>query len=217
MRRIHPTEDGSLTIYDSNVNEYYHSSKGAETESMHVFINNGLKNFKNQQIRILEIGYGTGMNAILTYLYHADLQVSVAYYGVDAHPPDKELWEKLGLYKKYPDILGIKDAFIDKWGEALHLSDSFTLYKSIADAASLLPNSTFHLIYMDAFSPEKQPQLWSPAFFRRIFHIMEPGGILVSYSVKGSVKQALRASGFEVKRLPGPPGKRHMLQAIKAC
>jgi tRNA U34 5-methylaminomethyl-2-thiouridine-forming methyltransferase MnmC len=218
MIEIKKTDDGSHTLFVPELKEHYHSAFGAIQESMHVFIHAGLKYFdQKEELSILEIGFGTGLNALLTAVESRDQQIK--YWGIEAFPLDKEVIQKLN----YPQLIpyDASDLIFDKihqgeWGKASKITDAFMLTKfhsKIQETA--LPKNHFHLVYFDAFAPDVQPELWASEILMKIYASMKPGGILVTYSSKGLVKQNLRAAGFSVKRLPGAAGKKHMVRAEK--
>lgn len=218
MIRIIKTGDGSHTLLVPDLNEHYHSTFGAIQESMHVFIDAGLDKCKGKQnIAILEMGFGTGLNALLTVLNMTD--ASILYHGVEAYPLEKEVLAGLN----YPELLSnanAKDVFSKlhdaEWGKKVLINENYHLIKINGKIQEIkLPVNFYELVYFDAFAPDIQPELWAEEIFTKIFHAMKPGGILVTYSAKGLVKQNLRKAGFVVKRLAGPPGKKHMLRAEK--
>lgn len=210
------TEDGSSTLFIPELNENYHSSSGAISESMHVYINSGLKNTSKSDINILEIGFGTGLNLLLTFLENKNLNRKILYETVELFPVDIELVKSLN----YSEELSIKKDFFEgihtsEWGKLTELDSSFTYKKIKADIIDFIPDKMYDLVYFDAFAPDKQPKLWTFDIFNKIYAAMNPEGILITYSSKGTVKQALRKSGFEVKRLAGFGGKRHIVKATK--
>lgn len=217
---IHKTADGSHTVWDALHGEHFHSASGAYGESMHVFIENGLNHacqeFANA-INLLEIGFGTGLNALLTYL-HQD-QMIVRYTGVEKYPLPESVWSQLAYEAFEPE--GSKNVYNSimacEWESEQHIKPNFRLTKIASDLLDFEPEAGYyHLIYFDAFSPSVQQELWSQDVFDKLFSALKPGGILVTYSAKGIVKQALRKSGFKVERLTGFAGKRHMLRAVKS-
>ncbi len=212
---IRNTADNSKTLYSIKYNEHYHSVLGAITESMHIFIQLGLGNFKNENISILEIGYGTGLNAMLSYINNKSSRNNIYYHGVDLYPPDTELIAELD----YHNIIGLNQqelsGFCENWDEEFPIGDSFLLYKQKADFLKLKSEYKYQLVYFDAFSPEKQPDMWSLESLKNIYDLMTDNGIFVTYCCKGEVKRLLRETGFVVKRFQGPPGKRHVLKAVK--
>lgn len=216
-REIRITKDGSHTVFVPEMNEAYHSSYGAIQESMHVFIGHGLKTIRKPQVRILEIGLGTGLNALLSLRESIRSGFSIYYHGVEKYPLERSEIERIN----YPslvegssrsDFLLIHSA---EWEEPVRIKECFTLFKEHADFREMDPEGQYDLVYYDAFDPRKQPCLWSEKIFSRIAGLVYPGGILVTYSAKGSVRRALINNGFQVKKLPGPPGKREMLRATR--
>lgn len=214
---IKQTNDGSNTLYNSELNEHYHSTFGAYTESMHIFINNGLLALLKTDIKILEIGFGTGLNAILSYITASQKKITVNYTGLELYPVSPELVTKLDFEKIInPEHI---DAFYQmhstEWNKKISLNALFSFQKINADLNQFQFTEKFDLIYFDAFGPDIQPDMWSLQNFIKIFNAIEENGILVTYSSKGFVKRNLREAGFVVSRLKGPPGKRHMIQAKK--
>ena len=216
------TEDGSNSLYNKTLNEFYHSKFGAITESNHIFIQNGLcrNNNKTDIVRILEVGFGTGLNALLT-LKEMHGKVRVNYCAIELYPIDIETSESLN-FCNFPDLESFRQNFLAfhtaEWETEIRIKDDFTLHKMRIDLLAFQPEpDSFDLIYFDAFSPNVQPELWSETIFRKLYLSLKVKGILVTYCAKGIVKQALRTVGFEVKRLTGPPGKRHIIQAIKSA
>lgn len=218
--RITATEDGSHTLYDPIVGEHYHSLFGALNESMHVFIEAGFRHaiHKERTIRVLEIGLGTGLNLLLTYLESARQVQSVDYHALEAFPIETSLACQLN----YPEILGehvLCDIF-DKihqspWGETVRLADDFTLTKLSMKLEEYRgePDSV-DVIYFDAFSPDVQQEMWTAEVFQAMARVAAGGCVLVTYSAKGQVRRNLQGAGFTVERLPGPRGKREMLRGV---
>lgn len=213
------SKDGSHTIYVPDLNEHYHSVFGAIQESNHVFIREGFDKIVKNDINILEIGFGTGLNALLTCLKSDKVNRIVNYTSIEPFPLDTTVWNKLN----YPELLEEKDAkkvFFKiheaEWGKAEFIIGSFELLKIRNTLEEIkLPEAFYDIVYFDAFSPEVQPSLWSEDNFLKLNKTIKNGGILVTYSSKGIVKQALRAVGFEIKRLSGPKGKHHIIRACK--
>lgn len=217
-RKIIRTADGSHTIRIEEWNEQYHSVHGAVAESYHVFIESGLKQVLQPSISILEMGFGTGLNAILTLDAALRSDLRIRYTAVDAFPVPEEEWQQLN----YPEILeseSLKEYFQKihqaDWEQWVNLSPEFELRKLQMDIREFEANEEYHLIYFDAFGYRVQPELWSEQVFNIMFRALKPGGILVTYSAKGLVRRTLQKVGFTVERLPGPPGKREMLRALK--
>ena len=217
-REIIITSDGSSTIQLPEWNEQYHSIHGAIQEAQHVFIKNGLKLFSNQEISILEIGFGTGLNCFITFLEAVKLNLSINYIGVEAYPVLQNEIEKLN-YVKELKAEEFKEEFnlmhTNDWDRNSTISTSFNLEKRQQFFNEIEIDNEIDLIYFDAFGARVQPELWTEAIFEKMFKALKSEGTLVTYSAKGNVRRAMQAVGFEVERLPGPPGKREMLRATK--
>ena len=214
-REIIKTADGSTTLFIPELDENYHSIHGAVQESMHVFINAGLREVKKESIRIFEMGYGTGLNFLLTYLNQDGKTID--YHGIEAFPLEQELVDQLNFVETMhltKDLATVFDLFhtIDAHEK---LSSNFSLTKSTIKLSAYTPPCNFDLIYFDAFAPEVQPELWTSDIFHKLFNITNPKGILTTYCAKGQVRRNMQTAGFRVERLPGPPGKREMLRARK--
>jgi len=221
-RKIIKTDDGSVTIHLPEWNEQYHSKHGAVQEARHVFLKMGLEYFlennNSSEISILEIGFGTGLNAFLTFLESARIQQPVNYTGVEAYPVSKE---EISLLN-YPDASGASDKldFFQKmhdidWEKEIVISENFKLKKQQKKFAEIDDEDLYDLIYFDAFGARVQPELWTEEVFQNMYMALKSKGVLVTYAAKGSVRRAMQASGFLVEKLPGPPGKREMLRAVK--
>jgi tRNA U34 5-methylaminomethyl-2-thiouridine-forming methyltransferase MnmC len=216
-REIKITEDGSHTLFIPELNEYYHSTHGAIQEAIHVYINAGLQFSDKNPIHILEIGFGTGLNAYLTLVEAENNKRSIVYHSLERYPVDEEQLKVLN----YPEQIDFdnKDLFKKlhetEWNQTCAISDNFSLKKINGDLKKIDFKYQYDLIYFDAFAPDIQPELWTETIFKKLYHCTNPNAILVTYCSKGIVKRALRASGFEVKRLAGPPGKHHILRASK--
>ena len=219
-REIIITEDGSSTIHLPEWDEQYHSKHGAIQEAYHVFIEMGFFFYcKKQQtvpIKILEIGFGTGLNAFITLLESQKKNKAVEYTGVEAYPLSYSEIKNLN----YPIKLNASKEVFTKfhnnpWEKPLEFSKNFTLTKRKQFFSEIQDKNRFHIIYFDAFAAQVQPELWTVAIFRKMYNALLVNGILVTYSAKGSVRRAMQAVGFKVERLPGPPGKREMLRATK--
>ena len=216
--KLEQTADGSYTLYVPELDEHYHSVKGALTESQHIFIDMGLKHSPVMDPRILEIGLGTGLNCILTLLEANKSRRHIHYTGIECFPLNEEIVRKLD----YPSIIGkehetnyfaIHQA---PWEEDADLSEWFTLHKIEGDFTCHIFEQGYDIIYFDAFAPEKQPEMWEQSLFDHLYQVLNEGGILTTYCAKGVVRRMLQAAGFTVERLPGPPGgKREILRATK--
>ena len=211
------TEDGSHTLYVPALDEHYHSHFGALTESKHIFINAGLASLKSNKVSILEVGFGTGLNALLTSMYTQENQMTVQYVTLDKYPLDPSLLFQLN----YPTITGtecrelFESIHSAPWEQPVRLTPWFTLEKRLTDLTSMRVEGLFDLVYFDAFGPGKQPEMWSREVMQKIAGVTHPGSVFVTYSAKGELKRILRTLDFEVALLPGPPGKRVMTRAVK--
>ncbi|MEJ2584199.1 MAG: tRNA (5-methylaminomethyl-2-thiouridine)(34)-methyltransferase MnmD [Robiginitalea sp.] len=218
-RKIVQTADGSKTIQLTQWGEQYHSMHGALQEAYHVFIRQGLQQFSNREVNLLEIGFGTGLNALVTLREAPGRQLSVRYTALEAYPVVEEEWKELD----YADLLDEKQEakhhfeqlHLAPWGEDYPITPSFTLHKLKIDIRDFKSDPAFDLVYFDAFGARVQPELWTDAIFQGMYQALRPAGCLVTYSAKGSVRRAMQKAGFGVERLPGPPGKREMLRAFK--
>ena len=214
-REIIITSDGSTTIHIPAWNEQYHSKHGAIQEAYHVFIKHGLEFVAQDQLSILEIGFGTGLNCFITYL---ESEKNINYVGVEAYPVDEKEIKKLNYVSELKAEK--KSEFFNKmhsisWEEKHKIDDRFQLEKRQQFFKDIKDKDTFNLIYFDAFGARVQPELWTEEIFSIMFDALKNEGVLVTYAAKGSVRRAMEAVGFTVERLPGPPGKREMLRAIK--
>lgn len=208
---IEPTEDGSPTLRHPVFGETYHSLHGAVAEARHVFIAGGLKRCPLPHVHILEAGFGSGLNAWLTLREAEESGRTVWYTAVEAYPVDIRTAEAL----RYADDPLFGALHRAPWGEPTEITPRFRLEKRAEDLVFARMDAIFDIIYFDAFAPDTQPELWTEGLFRKLFAQTAPGGALVTYSAKGTVKRALRAAGYEVTRLPGAPGKRHMVRAVR--
>ncbi|MBT4780635.1 MAG: tRNA (5-methylaminomethyl-2-thiouridine)(34)-methyltransferase MnmD [Polaribacter sp.] len=217
-REIIITSDGSTTIQLPDWNEQYHSKHGAIQEAYHVFLDTGFFKIDLQEIAILEIGFGTGLNAFITFLEAKKLQKKVNYVGVEAYPISMEEFQKLN-YVSELKALEFQSVFDEmhriSWEKEHSISKDFQLLKRKQFFQDIQDTAAFDLIYFDAFGAQNQPELWTEAIFLKMYKAMKKEGVLVTYSAKGSVRRAMQAVGFMVERLPGPPGKREMLRATK--
>lgn len=219
-KQIILTGDGSHTIAVPEYNVTYHSKYGAVQESLHVFIEAGLRYASRRPerpevLRVFEMGLGTGLNAFLTAIEAEKDGKGIYYAAVETSPLTVEEASLLN----YPDVLGQSDLFQQlhqcKWNEGTALNDFFTIKKMQTGLLNFSTTQRFHVIYYDAFAPSAQPELWTKEIFSTLFSLLEEGGVLVTYCAKGDVRRAMMAAGFVVKKLPGPPCKREMLRAEK--
>ncbi len=215
---IETTSDGSPTLYVPELDEHYHSTKGALTESQHIFIAMGLQHCAAIRPRVIEIGFGTGLNAFLTMLNADENQRHVHYTGIELHPVPTDMlraldYPSLICPERRADYYRLHEA---PWETDVTLTPHFTLHKQQTDFTTWMPDDTCDVVYFDAFAPEKQPSMWEQPLFDRLYACLSAGGILTTYCAKGVVRRMLQASGFHVERLPGPPGgKREILRAVK--
>ncbi|MEO0572300.1 MAG: tRNA (5-methylaminomethyl-2-thiouridine)(34)-methyltransferase MnmD [Bacteroidota bacterium] len=217
-RKIITTADGSTTIQLEGWNEQYHSKHGAIQEAYHVFLKQGLFTLKPSKISILEMGFGTGLNALITYSEARKRTLFIDYTGVEAFPVSKNELSQLNYVTELgePQLKSVFQRFHGSpWGEEYVLSPFFTLQKLKIDFFQVVEMDRFHVIYFDAFGPRVQPELWTMELFQKMYVALKRKGVLVTYSAKGSVRRNLQNVGFTVERLPGPPGKREMLRAFK--
>ena len=217
-REIIQTKDGSTSILLPDWNETYHSKFGAIQEAKHVFIKNGLSLFEGKSVSILEIGFGTGLNAFITYLEANNLNQTIDYTGVEAYPVSEEDALKMN-YVSELEANSSEEIFLKmhqaSWNEKVNLDADFALEKQNKKFQEINEEEKYDLIYFDAFGFRVQPELWSLEIFQIMFKALKPNGILVTYACRSSIKNAMAASGFEVEKLSGPPGKRQMLRARK--
>jgi len=217
--KIIATEDGSSSLYLKNLDETYHSVHGAIQESNHVFIEAGLKfwlskNTNTATVQILEFGFGTGLNAMLTSL-NINGGIKMAYHGLEKYPLSKKICSSLN----YGEVLHNLELFIkihdSKWGKEEKITPDFKLKKIEVDFRNYSTNTHYDVIYFDAFSPSKQPKLWTREIFEECYLLLNKGGVLVTYSAKGQLKRDLKSVGFMVESIPGPPGKFEITRATK--
>lgn len=221
-REIIKTADGSSTIFLPEWNEHYHSKHGALQEAQHVFIKTGLHHFLEKKspesLSILEIGFGTGLNALITYFEAQKTGVNINYTGVEAYPVSSEELKALDYAEVVPEK-HTSEVFNKlhetEWGKKESISSFFSLQKEQMFFSDIRAENAYDLIFFDAFGPRVQPDLWTEKLFSLMYRALDNGGVLVTYSAKGSVRRAMQAVGFLVERLPGPPGKREMLRATR--
>ena len=218
-REIFITSDGSTSIYLPGWDEQYHSKHGAIQEAYHVFIKNGLDFFKKDtEVSILEIGFGTGLNCFITFLEARKINLTINYTGIEAYPVIQQELDQLNFVSELK-VSGDQHIFHKlhsiPWDMEQKLSNTFSLFKKKEYIENINDSDLYNLIYFDAFGADTQPELWTEIIFKKMYRALKQNGILVTYSAKGSVRRAMKEVGFEVERIPGPPGKRHMLRAVK--
>ncbi len=220
-RKIVTTSDGSKTIKIEDWNEHYHSKHGAINEANHVFLKHGLlffcNTYQNNNIKLLEIGFGTGLNAFLTLIQVEKLNLCIKYTGIEAYPiKDNEINEL-----NYPNLISeAHTKYFNKmhnasWNKLHNITPNFSFKKENIRFETISYKNAFNIIYFDAFGARVQPELWTEFIFKIMYNALMINGILVTYSAKGSVRRAMQKVGFIVERLSGPPGKREMLRATK--
>lgn len=219
--KIVECEDGSHTLYREDLDEHYHSVFGAFSESKHIFINAGYAYLSRNlsDLNILEVGFGTGLNAFLTFFEAEKDHINIKYTGVEAFALSDELISKLN----YADLHKAEKAKVvfdlihkSPWNVSSNLSSNFILKKIESKIEDVqLPQNAFDLVYFDAFAPDVQSELWTAELFKKIYNSMKDGAVLTTYSCKGDVKRALKSVGFTLEKLPGPKGKREFLRATK--
>lgn len=218
--KIELTADGSHTLFVPELDEHYHSTNGAVQESMHVFIRAGLNQCDKECINIFEVGLGTGLNAFLTALECEKSKKTVHYISIESYPLDWNIVNQLNYKDAFDKDSGLLFEKIHNadWNKKVEITSYFDITKINADFTTIdlseLDN-TIDLIYFDAFAPDKQSEMWTQELFDKIFRISSEGGILTTYCAKGIVRRMMQHAGYYVERLPGPPGKREMLRAVK--
>ncbi len=221
--KLQTTIDGSHTLYVPQIDECYHSTNGAMQESMHIFIRAGLQQQGAlDEITVFEVGFGTGLNALLTLLDARKREVKVNYVAVELYPVSQEVVMELNYAEMarthYPDCTDadFEGLHAAAWNEPVQISPTFTLTKWHADLKDLdLGIEQYDVVYFDAFSPEKQGEMWVQSNFERLYAACCKGAVLTTYCAKGVIRRTLLGVGFEVDRLPGPPGKREILRGRK--
>ena len=217
-REIIKTLDGSTTIHIKEWNENYHSKHGAIQEAKHVFIKNGLALFENNNISILEIGFGTGLNAFITFLESKKLKQQIDYTGVEAYPITSDELESMNYVNELEadEFLPVfEQMHATDWEIKNTLEESFSLTKKKMFFQDIEDLEAYDLIYFDAFGYRVQPELWSTDIFRKMYAALKNNGVLVTYAARGVVKRSMIEVGFTVEKLAGPPGKREMFRAVK--
>ncbi len=220
MVELFTTKDGSHSLRIPALDETYHSSHGAVQESKHVFIKNGLDFWLSQnqkkELSIFEVGFGTGLNTLLTLQKAEQLNLKIDYTSIELYPLNAELTNQLNYAKE----IGFDKELFQKlhsveWNKKISISLDFNLQKIKRSFQEVLIDSTFDLVYYDAFAPSKQPEMWTFELIKKCFAMLNPNGVFVTYSAKGQLKRDLKKAGFSVESLPGPPGKFEMVRATK--
>ena len=212
------TEDGSHTLFVPGIDECYHSTHGAIQESRHIFMEAGLKQCLKPEINVLEIGFGTGLNAFLTLLESERSGTQIQYTSLELYPVEVEK----ALQLNYPEEIAPEKRQLfellhtSPWNKETKISSNFLLKKIEVDFTKFVFEGNFDVVFFDAFSPEKQPEMWSRELFSTIYAHCNRGAILTTYCAKGIVRRAMQEAGFTVERLQGPPGKREILRGLKS-
>jgi tRNA U34 5-methylaminomethyl-2-thiouridine-forming methyltransferase MnmC len=213
---LQQTPDGSYTFYNSQYNSHLHSITGALTESLHVYIDNGLSYIHKDTICIFEMGFGTGLNAFLAYQYAEKHHKNIYYQTIDINPiPSAFLPPPDFLSDNCTAEYAWKTIVSSEWNKETTIADFFTINKQRQTIQDCTISGNIDVVFFDAFSPSVQPEVWSATIFKRFYTALNPGGIIVTYSAARLAKTALRSAGFILEKLIGPPGKRHMLRAVK--
>lgn len=216
-RELRLTSDGSPTLYVSQLDETYHSMHGSVQEARHVFIENGLRFVaaESKKVNILEVGFGTGLNALLTAQYAKENALSVHYVGLEAYPVEEEIWKAINFLDN-PEAKACYTQIMElPFGVTKAYDASFTLCKMAFSIQEWATAEKFDLIYYDAFGPKAQPEMWALAIFEKLYSLLNPGGAIVTYCAQGQFKRHLKSLGMRVEGLPGPPGKREMTRGVK--
>lgn len=222
MLKIQITEDGSHTLFSEIAGQTYHSLHGAIQESRHIFISQ--LSTLNPQLSILEIGFGTGLNAVLVAEWACENGVRVEYTTIELYPLEEDVYSELN----YGQLLGCEELFLQlhkvQWDVGMQsIADNFAIRKCKSDIVEELSNKEcgmrneelYDVVFFDAFSPDAQPDLWTEEVFKNVYALMKEGGVMTTYCAKGDVRRAMLKAGFKVEKLQGPPGKRHILRATK--
>lgn len=220
-RKPEITADGSVTFYIPEIDEHYHSTNGAIIEALHVYLKEALLHYiervQPRRVRILEVGFGTGLNAFLTLIRAEELRIPIHYTTLELYPLDMERVEMLN----YPQQVEKGDAALFKslhaaqWNETVAVTPLFSIEKREIDLVNNPLEGMFDVVYFDAFAPDKQPEMWSDAIYQKVAAQVSTGGVLTTYCAKGVVRRGFRDAGFIMERIPGPPGKREMIRGTK--
>lgn len=219
-REIILTQDGSTSIFLPELNETYHSKFGAIQEARHVFIKNGLSLLNDKSVSILEIGFGTGLNAFITFLEAQKSFQTIDYVGVEAFPVETEIIDQLNYVSEleadaFESVF--KEMHLSNWEIENEITTHFKLTKRKQKIEEISDSNQYNLIYFDAFGFTVQPELWNNEIFEKMYKALKSNGILVTYACRTSIKKAMLKAGFQVEKLPGAPGKREMLRAVKGA
>lgn len=216
-RELRLTADGSPTLYVPELDETYHSMHGSVQEARHVFIENGLRFIaaESKQVNILEVGFGTGLNALLTAQFAQENAINVNYVGLEAFPVEEEVWKEIKYLDDPNALVFYAQMMALPFGVSEELHAHFKLEKLAEKIQHWATQQQFDLIYYDAFGPRAQAEMWELSIFEKLYSLLNAGGALVSYCAQGQFKRHLKSLGLRVESLPGPPGKREMTRALK--
>ena len=207
---LETTEDGSPTIFLPEMDEHYHSTHGAIQEALHVYLRAGFCVFPENEVHVFEVGFGTGLNALLTLVEAEKLGKKVVYHAVERYPLPPSISDQLAYLPAYEAQFRALHAAA--WNEEVAITPFFSLRKIECDLNEFTLDTHYDVIYFDAFGPDKQPDLWNETLFRQIFEHTKNGGVLTTYCAKGAVRRLFQSVGYTMERIPGPPGKREMLR-----
>lgn len=219
------TKDGSTSLYSEKFDEPYHSRHGAIQESQHVFIRMGLEHFfkvnSPQELKIFEMGFGTGLNALLTYKWAIQEKIKIEYTSIEKFPLSKKEVDAMNYVSELKMHYEIFEKIHD-WSAISRFPERFSPYfdllkvkVDLQESSKIFAAESFDLIYFDAFAPSSQPHLWEVPIFESMYRLLKPGGFLTTYCAKGQVRRNMQAAGFTVEKVSGPPGKREMLRACR--
>ena len=216
-RELRLTADGSPTLYVPELDETYHSMHGSVQEARHVFIENGLRFVatKSKQVNILEVGFGTGLNALLTALYAKENAIRVNYVGLEAFPVEEAIWKEINYLTDAEARTLYTKIMAHPFGETISIDLNFSLFKEAKLIQDWVANETFDLIYYDAFGPRAQAEMWELPIFEKLYSLLNVGGALVTCCAQGHFRRHLKVLGRRVESLPDPPGTREMTRGTK--
>lgn len=217
--QIITTEDGSYSLLNTNLNETYHSRHGAIQESKHVFIKNGLEYFlgegEPEKVNILEIGFGTGLNAWLTFEHLKASKKIIQYTSLETFPLTETIWRSLNYATSDAEIKSFNMIHTAKWNETVQLTNQFYLQKIETRLQDFSSDQYADIVYFDAFAPNKQPEMWELGVLKKVTDYLSANGVFITYCAKGQFKRDLKSLGLAVETLAGPPGKKEMVRAVK--
>ena len=215
---IEKTADGSNTLYREDIDEHYHSVKGALTESLHVYLETGWRKvpYMSRPARVFEVGFGTGLNAAITAAAALESRIPTEYFAVELYPLPEETTDLIAATMEAEYLEAFERVTKSPWDETIRINPYFTLTKIKDDMLTMPVPTELDVVYFDAFAPEKQPEMWDEAIFRKLYNAMKPEAVLTTYCAKGNIRRMLQQIGFLIERLPGPPGgKREILRCEK--